>query len=300
MTRRARRLLSAGLAAALTAGLGTAIGLREAVADPEIRKADVPLPGWPAGEKPLSIALLADIHLGNRAMDVRRLNAIVDQVNGAHPDLVLIAGDFLVGHDAAGAAGRAAELQKPLRRLRARMGALAVLGNHDHWTAPDFVKRLLARAGLVVLTNGAVRRGPLAVIGIDDAFSGHDDVGSAMASWKAAGGIPIVLTHSPDLVHRLPAGIPLLLAGHTHCGQVVIPGAGALITRSPLQRWRALYDPRYRCGIVRDGDRTTIVTSGLGSGTFPIRLGARPDWWLIRVGAAGESGRGTAFAGRRS
>jgi predicted MPP superfamily phosphohydrolase len=282
-------LLSLGGAAALSAGVLVGVGLREAVADPEIRRVEFALPGWPADQRSLSIALLADIHLGNRAMDVRRLESIVDQVNGARPDLVLIAGDFLVGHDPEGAAERAAALQEPLSRLRAPMGVIAVLGNHDHWTAPESVTGALARAGVILLTNRAVRRGPLAIIGVDDVFSRHDDLGSALASWKGVGGIPVVLTHSPDLVHRLRADMPLVLAGHTHCGQVVVPWLGPLASRSPRQNWRPLYDTRYRCGIIRDGRRTIVVTAGLGSGTMPIRLGAPPDWWLIRVGAPGAS-----------
>jgi predicted MPP superfamily phosphohydrolase len=96
----------------------------------------LPLAGWPADTPPISVALLSDIHLGNLAMDGVRLSAIVDQVNAARPDLVLIAGDFTVGHDAVGAAERAAGLESPLSRLNARLGVVAVLGNHDHWTRP--------------------------------------------------------------------------------------------------------------------------------------------------------------------
>jgi predicted MPP superfamily phosphohydrolase len=220
-------------------------------------------------------------------MDGGRLNSIVDEVNQAHPDLVLIAGDFIVGHDSHGAAERAAGLEKPLSRFRAPLGVIAVLGNHDHWTSPEAVRNALSHAGVIVLTNRAVRRGPLAIIGIDDAFSHHDDIAAAMSSWKsAATGVPIVLTHSPDLVPQLSAEIPLVLAGHTHCGQIVLPLTGPPLTRSPFQHWRRLYDPRYRCGVVRDGGRTVVVTGGLGSGTSPIRLGAPPDWWLIRVGSS--------------
>ena len=89
-----------------------------------------------------------------------------------------------------------------------------------------------------------------------------------------------VLTHSPDVAPDLPSSLPLVLAGHIHCGQVVLPWIGPLIMRAPKDHWRQLYNPRYRCGIVRDGARTTIVTADAGSGTSPIRLGAMPDWWL--------------------
>jgi hypothetical protein len=95
----------------------------------------------------------------------------------------------------------------------------------------------------------------------------------------------LVLTHAPDVALNLPSGLPLVMAGHTHCGQVVLPWIGPLLTRAPKRQWRPLYDPRYRCGVVRDRGRVVLVTAGLGSGTSPLRLGAPPDWWLIRIGA---------------
>ena len=122
------------------------------------------------------------------------------------------------------------------------------------------------------------------MVGIDDSYSGHDDVKRAAESWAAIGGVPIILTHSPDLVRKLPGGFQLVLAGHTHCGQVVLPWYGPLLTRSPRENWRPLYDARYRCGVVRDPHRVVVVTAGLGSGSSPIRLGARPDWWLLSIG----------------
>jgi hypothetical protein len=221
-------------------------------------------------------------------MNAGRLRRIVGQVNAARPDLILLAGDFVVGHDAAGAAQRATGLEAPLSHLNAPLGVVAVLGNHDHWTSPAGVRAALVRAGITVLGNEAVRRGPLAVLGVDDAFSGHDDVAATVASWKTTGGIPLVLTHTPDLAHELSSEFPVLLAGHTHCGQVVLPWLGPILTRSPKKQWRTLYDTRYRCGVVRNANGIVVVTAGVGSGTSPIRLGAPPDWWLLTVGPAAE------------
>lgn len=284
MTRRARYCLAAGGALAVLGSLAVAIGLREAVARPQARRLELSLREWPADQPSLTIALIADIHLGNGAMDARRLASIVDDVDSVRPDLVLIAGDFVIGHDARGAVEHAAALREPLSRLRAPLGVIAVLGNHDHWTAPAAIRSALAQAGVTVLTNRAVRRGPLAVIGVDDPFSHHDDLAAAMASWKQIGGVPILVAHSPDLVSRLGRDIPLVLTGHTHCGQIVLPWIGPPLARSPLHHWRPLYDPRYRCGVIRDAGRTVVVTAGVGSGTMPLRLGAPPDWWLIRAG----------------
>lgn len=280
--------VAGGLALSLLAiGASLQIGASNARAEPIMRQAEVHLRGYPSGARALKVALLSDIHLGNWAMDARRLRAIVEQVNAAQPDLVLLAGDFITGHDEHGAAERAAGLSAPLEGLHAPLGVIAVLGNHDHWTAPAAVRVGLGNAGVVVLENQAVRRGPLAVIGIGDRFSGHDDVPASLSAARAVGGIPLVLTHSPDVVPDLPADQLVVLAGHTHCGQVVLPWFGPVVTRSPRNQWRRLYDPRYRCGIIRDGQRTTVVTAGVGSGTSPVRLSAMRDWWLVTLRGAG-------------
>lgn len=287
-----RRWLAGALALLLLAiAVGLQIGASQARAKPIVRRAELHLPGYPSGSPALKVALLSDIHLGNRAMDARRLDSIVAQVNAARPDLVLLAGDFLTGHDEGGAAERASGLTAPLGRLRAPLGVVAVLGNHDHWTVPAAVRMALANAGVVVLENQAIRRGPLAVIGVGDRFSSRDDVPASLSAARAIEGIPIVLTHSPDIAPELPTTQRLVLAGHTHCGQVVLPWSASLITRSPRNHWRRLYDPRYRCGMIREGQRTTIVTAGVGSGTSPIRLGAMPDWWLLTLRGANQPKR---------
>lgn len=284
---------AAGIVAALLALLVIAfiLGVREAGSRPLLREARLVLPGWSEHDPPLRIALLSDIHLGNRAMSVARLTSIVDQVNAARPDLVLIAGDFIAGTKNDGAAERAAALSLPLSRLRAPLGAVAVLGNHDYWTAPLAVTAALEKAGVTVLVNRAIGRGPVTILGVDDAFSGHDDLRRTLASAKGLGGVPIILTHSPDLLDRMGRGFPLVVTGHTHCGQVVLPWYGPILTHAPRDHWRRLYDPHYRCGLIRAGGRQVVVTGGLGSGTAPVRLGAPPDWWLLTVGGRAPAPR---------
>lgn len=275
-------LIAAALSLPMIATL-ILIGLGNARSTPIVRQATVHLAGLPTAARPMRVALLSDVHLGNRNMTSQRLAEIVDQVNASRPDLILMAGDFVTGHDAQGAGQRAAGLTQPLRRLRAPLGVVAVLGNHDHWTAPSVVREALIKAGVTVIENQAVRRGPFAVTGIGDRFSGHDNAPDALLAARRVGGAPIILTHSPDIVSELPANQPLILAGHTHCGQVVLPRIGPLIMHSPRNDWRRLYNPRYRCGIIRDRARITIVTAGVGSGTTLIRLGAMPDWWLLSI-----------------
>jgi predicted MPP superfamily phosphohydrolase len=230
------------------------------------------------------VALLSDIHIGNQAMDARRLRAIVRQVNAAHPDLVLLAGDFVIGYDPAVASRQVPQFEEPLSHLYAPLGVVAVLGNHDY-TVPGLIRSALARAGITVLENRAVRRGPVTILGTGDPVTGHEDMAKTIASSRGLGGVPIVLAHAADQVLKdLPKGFPVLLGGHTHCGQIVLRGYGPIITRS-LRHGTPLYDLRYRCGVIVDPHRVVVVTAGLGSGTWPIRWRVPPDWWLLNVGA---------------
>ena len=279
-------------AAALLAAL-SGFGVAETTRTPVMRTAALALRDWPQGAPPIRVALLSDIHAGNRAMTPARLTRIVAQVNAAHPDLVLLAGDFLIGAAEADPGRYAAALLAPLAALHAPLGTIAALGNHDHWAGTAQVTAALKQHGVTVLENAAVRRGPLTILSVGDAFTGHDDVAAALRSAQGLGGARVVVTHGPDLVHKLPPELGLLLAGHTHCGQIVLPGMGPLFRKSPQRGWHRIYDPHYRCGIVRDGavgkeagkgGRTTVITGGLGSGSVPIRIGAPPDFWVLTLG----------------
>lgn len=270
------------LAGLLTGIILGAAGYRSARSEPIVRTTTISVPEWPLSTSPLRIALLSDIHVGGAAMDARRLDRIVDAVNARSPDLVLIAGDFVYGHSPEKGRAATADLTAPLSRLKAPLGVVAVLGNHDHWTDPDAVQEALESAGVTVLKNTAAARGPVVILGIDDAFSGNDQIGLTMKSAEMLAGFRIALTHAPDLAFSLPTDVTLVLGGHSHCGQLVLPLIGPVTERSPLLN-KPLYDPRYRCGVVDDDGQTVIVTGGLGASGPPLRIGAPPDWWLITL-----------------
>ncbi|AQR74898.1 metallophosphoesterase [Sphingomonas sp. LM7] len=254
-------------------------GFAEARRDPVVREAAIVLPDWPAGAPPIRLVLLSDMHIGTAAMGPDRLARIVEQINALSPDIVLIAGDFIFGH-APGSAARLGEpMVAPLSRLRARLGVVAALGNHDHWTGADTVRALLRRAGVTVVDNSAIARGPLALGVAGDDFTGRADLAATIKAVRRLPGARLILTHSPDIAPALPSDIALLLAGHTHCGQVVLPLLGPI---SEVSR----YGARYRCGVRREGGRTVVVTAGLGTSGGPFRLGAPPDIWLLTLGAA--------------
>lgn len=247
---------------------------RNALAEPIVRRTTLALPDWPAGAKPVTVALISDVHIGNRTMDAARLTRIVAQVNALRPDLVLIAGDFAAGHEPTVARAGAAQLIAPLSGLRALLGTVAVLGNHD-WSVPATIRAGLERAGVTVLNNRAAVRGPLVVGGVGDAFSHHDDLPATLGAMTGLPGAKVILTHSPDLSLAIPQGIGALFAGHTHCGQGVLPIIGP-----PRVFWR----PGLMCGVVRRGGLTTVITGGLGTSGVPLRVNAPPDLWLVTLG----------------
>lgn len=246
-----------------------------AIADPVVRHAEVALARY-AERRPLRVLLISDVHVAGPDMPPKRLARIVRQINALKPDLVLVAGDFVSEKKVASRRYPMTEAVAPLAALRSRLGTVAVLGNHDHWHDARATRAALAGVGVRVLDNDAARVGPVAVGGLDDAFTGHADMKATIERMRRLAGAPILLSHSPDPFPDLPKHVGLMLAGHTHCGQIRLPLIGALSTMSA-------YGERYACGVVREAGRTLIVGAGLGTSLFPLRLGAVPDMWLITI-----------------
>ena len=256
-------------------------GYWTARSDPVVREARIGVRAWPAGERPVRVLLLSDIHVAGPDMPPSRLERIVAQANELRPDLVLIAGDFISEKRVATWNYSPDEIAAPLAALRAPLGTFAVMGNHDHWADAPAISAALTRAGARVLSNQAVRAGPLAIGGLDDDYTGKADLARTLVAMQMAGGVPVLLSHSPDPFPGLPEDVPLMVAGHTHCGQISLPGLGPLATASRHGR-------RYACGRIDERGRTLIVSAGLGTSIVPMRIGAVPDMWLIELGPVGR------------
>jgi predicted MPP superfamily phosphohydrolase len=265
------------LVLALAGAALTAFAYATAVSDPVVRHARIAAARWPAETPPLRLVLMSDIHVGGPDMPPARLRRIVGRINALAPDIVLIAGDFVTDKRLATRHYSHDDAVAPLAALRPRFGAVAVMGNHDHWRDSAAAHRALARAGIRVLDNQAAQVGPLAVGGLDDDFTGRADLPATLAALSPLNGPRILLSHSPDPFPGVPSDVVLMLAGHTHCGQVALPLVGPLSTMSK-------YGRRYACGPVRERGRTLIVTAGLGTSGIPLRLGAVPDIWLVELG----------------
>lgn len=263
---------------AIVAGL-TLFGYMYSVAtsDPLVRKADVMVSNWPEGQSKLKLLLVSDVHVAGPDMPPERLEGIVEQINLLKPDIVTFAGDFVSDKRTATSRYTTNEALAPLKSLKAKQGVFAVLGNHDHWRNSDAIRKALIEAGITLLTNDATQVGPLVLGGIDDDFTDRADVPATLLKMKPLSGFPVYLSHSPDITPDLPDKESLILAGHTHCGQIVLPFFGALATMSE-------YGNRFACGEIDEDKKTIFVSAGLGTSILPLRLGAVPDMWLITLG----------------
>ena len=211
----------------------------------------------------MRIAQLSDIHVGNLT-PASHIRAAIDAANAAEPDLIVLTGDYVCWrrHEAE----MAGEQLGGLRASR----VLAVLGNHDYFTHGAGVRAALERNGYEVLRNRTtvadVRGAPLAMVGVDDPVTRHDDLDAAFAG-APAGTTRIALCHAPDKGPELAArGASLVLSGHTHGGQIYVRGiTDRLMKRFGLNYRRGMYD--------LDNDATLYVTPGVGFSGVTRRAG---------------------------
>jgi uncharacterized protein len=256
-----QRLLGSGWPVLLVRRLGIRPGVKTV-------QHSIPLSsGW--GRPPcLRIAFASDFHTGPTT-DPAVLLAACSALRTAAPDILLLGGDF-VGFDAT----EIDWLAPLLGSIPAPLGRFAVLGNHDRWTDAEYIARKLEAVDIQVLTNRNVRLPAPAdrvwICGLDDDCHGQPDGPAALAG---ADGIRIVLMHSPSgLLDLGSERFDLALCGHTHGGQIALPGGTAiLLPRGPLSR-------RYARGRFELGrGRTLIVSVGLGCSGLPLRIFASPE-----------------------
>lgn len=233
------------------------------------------LPVLRNGSTPLRLAFASDLHIGPTTPDAL-LDVAFAELSAARPDVLVLGGDY-VFLDAT--PERADRLRSLVRSVRAR-SKFAVLGNHDLWTEHERLETALREAGATLLVNA---RAPLPaphddiwLIGVDEPWTGTPDVEQALAACPAHA-TRLLVCHSPDGFLAAPRGIALYIAGHTHGGQIALPG-GVPIVLPPgpgSRRW-----PR---GVHRYGDGIVYVSKGIGATELPVRAFARPEVALLTL-----------------
>ncbi len=253
------------------------------------------LPRLPSAADGLRVVFLSDLHLQPNGFGVDLAEQAVLRANETDPDVVLLGGDLVHW------CGAVPYLIPVLRRLHSRYGVFAVLGNHDHhcpwrWQKPapwggkplteQGWREALAQAGVQLLVNEAtsllVNGAHVWIAGVDDAYTGRNDLA------KALSGVPddafvLLLSHSPDvvdapLIHR----VALVMCGHTHGGQVVLPLVGPL--------WVPCRNPKQRAqGLVRLNGTWLYVSRGVSAG-LPLRFRCPPEVTVFTLRALPNEG----------
>jgi predicted MPP superfamily phosphohydrolase len=244
-----------------------------------VRHYSLTLPGWPRFGRPLRVALLSDFHVGSHTGDVLRYTALAKEVAAVVPDLVLFGGDYMNMQLLGGGRVPPRVIARLLARMMGRHGRFAILGNHDYNYGEQEVAAALRAHGIAVLDHerGTFSFGKHAidVVGVPDAHVVRPAARALLAS-LAPDRPTIVLAHDPVWFMNVPPGPYLTLAGHTHGGQIKLPGLGVVVnaSRAPL---------RWSHGLVVEDGRHLIVTAGLGTGGIPLRIGVPPEYVLIEV-----------------
>ncbi len=234
---------------------------------------------WPKELSGLRIAVIADIHAGSPFIKEAKLQKIVSETNQAKPDLIVLLGDFMIT-DRFFKQPIAPEVTAGiLKNLSAPLGVYAVLGNHDWWFHGERVRSAFEQNGISVLENdvGEIkwRNSTFWLAGLADLWTQPQRINETIA--KAPDGAPIIaLTHNPDVFSNLPPSVPLLLAGHTHGGQVNLPLIGRPIVPSH-------FGQRYAAGHIFENGHHMFVTTGIGTSILPVRFRVPPEIVILTV-----------------
>jgi predicted MPP superfamily phosphohydrolase len=244
-----------------------------------LSEAEIGLRGLAEPFDGVRLLLITDLHAGPFLSEAA-LGRTLERLLALEPDLILLGGDLTTA--------RIDELwdcAPVLSRLKAPLGVFAVLGNHDYYSGqPRLVREVVERCGVTVLHNRSARveRGGrwLSIAGVDDLLLGRPDLDAALDGTQP----PVVLlSHNPDLFFAAERrGVALMLSGHTHAGQIRVPGLPVLVRQS-----------RYRLdeGRFRIGETELVVSRGIGTVGLPWRVACAPEAVLLtlrRRGSAAE------------
>jgi predicted MPP superfamily phosphohydrolase len=262
--------------------LGIGFAVYAVVIEPSrlvVNQYQLEIPNWPPALSGLRIALLSDTHIGSPFWDLPRLRKLVARVNEQQADMILLGGDYQINDVVGGKFVPIEPIAAEFAKLHAPLGVVAVLGNHDWWNGGEHVRKALENNGIQVLNDESLRidaRGvSFCLLGISDievrTYSPNKSLDHALP------GLPLLaLVHEPDIFPQMDARPSLVLAGHTHGGQVKLPFLGRPIVPSG-------YGQRYAAGHVVENGRHLFVTTGLGTSIYPVRFGVPPEIAILTL-----------------
>jgi predicted MPP superfamily phosphohydrolase len=247
-----------------------------------IRELDRPVPDLHPDLDGFRIVQVSDLHV-SPFLSVRDAGRVIDMANGLRADLTVFTGDLIseIG-DPLNAAIR------ELIRLRADLGVLGCMGNHEEYTGCRiYLQRQAARAGLVFLRHAAtqIHRGgaTLNIVGVDyQRSSNRENYLPHTEHLVIPGATNLLLSHNPDVFPTaLRHGFQAVLSGHTHGGQVNVEILHQNI--NPARFRTPFTSGLYRLGEGDEAQASCFVTNGIGTIGMPVRLGAPPEIALLRL-----------------
>ena len=270
---RSRAFAVGGLALVLSA-----IGLRQGLAPPAVKRVEIALARWPRALDGFRIVQISDIHIGP-LLDRRFSETVTERVNALDADLVAVTGDLVDGSVA-----RVGPEVAPFGRMRARHGVFYVTGNHDFYSGADPWSAFVASLGWRPLRNERVVIGAgdaaFELAGVDDTHGrmvepgAGEDLDRALDGRDAARAL-LLLAHDPATFRRASLrGVDLQLSGHTHGGQIW-----------PF-RWAVRITVPWVAGLYRVGASAIYVSSGTGFWGPPMRLAAPAEITEITLRSA--------------
>jgi predicted MPP superfamily phosphohydrolase len=229
----------------------------------------IALPHWSPQCDGLRADVVADLHTGSPRNGVDKLDRVVQQLSANDSDVVIMAGDYVILKVLLGKYVTPEVVAEHLKPLVAHKRVYAVLGNHDWWKGGPRVRSALESVGITVLDNQATEitlgQCKLWLVGVGDLWEGHPNIPRAFAAVNDDAPV-IAITHNPELFRKMPARASLVIAGHTHGGQVnLLPG-------QPSMRFG-----HFIAGPILYEGRQLFVTPGIGTSILPFRFRVPPE-----------------------
>ncbi len=273
---------TAGVLGLTTVGMGSYASL-VAPQRLDVEEYELPIKDLPKGLDGFRIVHVSDTHYGPYNGLPYLYNA-AEQANKLRGDLVLLTGDYV--HHTPLSVEKGVGM---LTAFESRMGSIAVLGNHDHWEGVDQVRAHFRRAGIplidnkrLFLTPDGVRPEPapgesVCIAGVGDLWDDEVLVDEVLTGLPAD--MPrLMLSHNPDVAEDLDGThrVDVMFSGHTHGGQVKVPGLGAPVVPSR-------YGAKYAGGLCQGPHCPVVVSRGVGVAFLPVRVGVPPEIGLVTL-----------------
>lgn len=259
-----------------------------------VKEAEIRLKDWDKGLDDFRIVMISDIHGGSNFIDEQKIRTVVQKANEQDADMIVLLGDYVAQsyQDKSKLKMPVDKIADSLKGLQAKYGVYAVLGNNDYWYNNDEIGRALEAAGYKILDDKVTLiktdKGEFWLAGLKDlitfkSWKEYSDYAKDVLKQRDVIGPKVVaLTHNPDAIVMITDKLMisddfiLMLAGHTHGGQVRFPYFGSPIVPSS-------FGQNYVQGELSEKGVKMFVTTGIGTSIIPVRFGVPPEIVVLTI-----------------